>query len=100
MKVYMNFEADSGIVAYDYGEGWIWLQFKNGSVYEYTKDGLGEKTIEAMKKCALLGQDLSTIMNHQQNTMASESFNGHADGTAVVNPFQRIGRLITRSFSM
>ncbi len=59
MKIYMNFTEDAGVDAYDYGKDWVWVQFKNGSVYEYTQDSVGEQVIKGMRDRALLGRDLN-----------------------------------------
>jgi hypothetical protein len=69
MKIYMNFTSDSGIDAYDYGKDWIWVQFKNGMVYEYTSAAAGAQNIEAMKSRALLGNGLMAFIDTHAETL-------------------------------
>jgi hypothetical protein len=71
MKIYMNFSADSGVDAYEYGNDWIWVQFKDGAVYEYTRASAGEQVVEAMKRLALLGRDLHAFINEHARSLYS-----------------------------
>ncbi len=63
MKIYMNFAADAGVDAYDYGQGWFRVQFKDGAVYEYTQDSVGEQVIKGMRDRALLGKGLKAYID-------------------------------------
>ena len=63
MKIYMDFAADAGVDAYDYGRDWIRVQFRDGAIYEYTRDSAGEQVIEDMKHRALLGRDLKAYID-------------------------------------
>lgn len=71
MKIYMNFAADSGIDAYDYGHDWVQIQFKDGSIFEYTRGSAGSQIIEAMKSRALLGKDLYSFIQTHAGTLHS-----------------------------
>lgn len=71
MKIYMNFAADSGIDAYDYGHDWIQIQFKDGSIFEYTRSSAGSQIIEAMKSRALLGKDLHAFIQTHASKLYS-----------------------------
>lgn len=63
MKRYRHSAADTGILAYDYGEDWIAVRFKNESVYEYTQASAGRKAITTMKQLADAGEGLTTFIN-------------------------------------
>ena len=63
MKSYKDFDRDSGIAAYDYGPDWIHVQFKTGSVYEYTYSSAGQRNIYEMKRLADLGDGLNSFIN-------------------------------------
>lgn len=65
MKNYQDINGDSGISAYDYGDDWVKVQFKGGSIYEYKAFKIGHAHISAMKKLADLGDGLNAyIMNN------------------------------------
>jgi hypothetical protein len=63
MKVYRDLNGDSGVTAYDYGSDWIHVQFKSGSVYEYTYASAGQINIEQMKRLADSGDGLNSFIN-------------------------------------
>jgi len=63
MKAYRDIDKDSGVVAYDYGPDWIQVQFKTGSVYEYTNMSAGQSNIETMKNLADSGNGLNSFIN-------------------------------------
>ncbi len=63
MKQYRDFDKDSGIAAYDCGPDWIHVQFKTGSVYEYTYSSAGQRNIEKMKRLANSGDGLNSFIN-------------------------------------
>lgn len=62
MKTYRNIDGDSGIVAYDYGNDWIIVQFKNGQAYEYQASKIGQAHISAMKELADAGEGLHSYI--------------------------------------
>lgn len=63
MKPYKDKNRDSGIIAYDYGNDWIQVQFRDGSVYEYTYASAGQQNIEYMKSLADNGDGLNSFIN-------------------------------------
>lgn len=62
MKAYKDFDKDSGIAAYDYGDDWISVQFKGGQTYEYQASKIGEEHIATMKKFADSGEGLNSYI--------------------------------------
>lgn len=52
MKIYKDIDGDSGVVAYEYGNDYIRVQFKTGSPYTYNYDSAGRHHIEKMKELA------------------------------------------------
>ena len=69
MKIYMNFSADAGIDAYEFGQDWIWVQFKDGAVYEYTRSSAGQQIIDSLKNRALLGKGLEAFIKDHARTL-------------------------------
>lgn len=63
MKHYQDKNRNSGVVAYEYGENWIKVQFKSGSIYEYTYVSAGQQNVEYMKKLAESGDGLNAFIN-------------------------------------
>lgn len=68
MQSYMNLAGNSGIVAYACGEGFIKVQFDDGTIYRYTDASAGRHNIEQMKMLALAGQGLSTFISQHVQT--------------------------------
>jgi len=65
MKAYRDIDGDSGIAAYDYGDDWIKVQFKNGQTYTYQASKIGQAHITTMKALADTGEGLhSHIMRN------------------------------------
>jgi hypothetical protein len=62
MKAYRDTDGDSGIVAYDYGDVWIKVQFKRGQTYEYRASKIGQAHITAMKELADAGNGLNSYI--------------------------------------
>lgn len=63
MKSYRHRHADTGVVAYHYGDDWIELRFKGGERYRYTAESVGRKHLVAMKRLADSGEGLTTYVN-------------------------------------
>lgn len=63
MERYKNLSGSSAISAYETGEDYIRVQFKDGSVYLYTYDSAGADDIEEMKILAESGQGLNAYIN-------------------------------------
>jgi len=55
--------SNSGIAAFDYGDGWIRLQFKDGKMYEYTASAIGDAHLDEMKSLADARDGLNTYLN-------------------------------------
>ncbi|MBI1347511.1 hypothetical protein GC163_14625 [bacterium] len=62
MRTYKNLSGNSGVSAYEYGNDYIKLRFKDSSIYTYTYSSAGSSHIEHMKKSAEQGRGLSTYV--------------------------------------
>ena len=63
MKPYQNLTGKSGIVAYDYDDTSIRVQFHDGKTYEYTMAQIGGANLEMLKRCADAGEGLNAAIN-------------------------------------
>jgi len=63
MRPYRNTGRDSGVLAYEYGDDWILVQFSDGTVYEYTTSSAGQSNIDVMKRLPDAGNGLNSSMN-------------------------------------
>lgn len=63
MKPYGHSGAASGVRAYEYGPGWIRVQFQDGSLYKYTAQSVGRHHLKQMKLHADAGRGLSTYIS-------------------------------------
>lgn len=72
MKTYKDLGGDSGVAAYDYGSDWIQIEFKTGSIYEYTNASAGQGNIESMKKFANSGDGLNSFINKNVRKLYSK----------------------------
>ncbi len=45
MKRYRNLHGQSGVAAYEYGDGFIRIRFVNGDAYEYTDEATGREHV-------------------------------------------------------
>lgn len=63
MRLYRNLSGNSPIIAYDYGEDYIQVKFREGRVYEYTDKSAGVPNVKRMKCLADRGQGLCTYIN-------------------------------------
>jgi hypothetical protein len=63
MERYMNLGGDSGVFGYVLGDGSIKVQFKDGSVYEYTNASAGAAAIVTMHRLATAGQGLNSYIS-------------------------------------
>ena len=59
MDRYGNLSGDSGVLGYQLREGAIIVQFRNGSMYEYTNESAGSHAISTMRRLAVAGRGLS-----------------------------------------
>lgn len=62
MEAYKDINGDSGVAAYDYGDDWIKVQFKDGNTYEYQAANIGQAHITNMKKLADAGDGLNSYI--------------------------------------
>lgn len=65
MTPYRDIDGDSNVSAYEYGSDWIQVQFKDGSVYEYTSLSAGQSNIDTMKRLADAGEGLNSFIQRQ-----------------------------------
>ena len=63
MKRYIDRDNDSGVAFYDYGPGWIHVQFDTGATYEYTDASAGSHHISTMQRLADTGDGLNRYIN-------------------------------------
>ena len=63
MKLYINLDGNSGILAYEPGPNWIDIRWADGT-YRYTADKVGAGNLAKMKVLALQGRGLNTFINH------------------------------------
>lgn len=71
MNVYINIGGNSGIHAYEIYDDSISVQFKDGSVYEYSYMSAGKENIEMMKTLAESGQGLNSFIMRNVRTQFS-----------------------------
>ncbi|MEZ0330211.1 MAG: hypothetical protein ACAH07_01665 [Methylophilaceae bacterium] len=62
MKVYKDINNDSGVIAYDYTDESISVQFESGKVYEYPASIIGLEHLSNMKRLADLGDGLNAYI--------------------------------------
>ena len=63
MERYANFGGGSSVAAFEFGEDWITIQFRDWSRYLYTYQSAGSATIERMKELAVGGRGLGRYIN-------------------------------------
>ena len=63
MERYKILGDNSGIVAYELGEDWIKIQFRDGGLYLYDYKNTGSDLIEQMKELAIAGQGLNSFVS-------------------------------------
>jgi hypothetical protein len=63
MKRYQNLSGDSGVDAYEIGEDFIKVRFRQGAVYWYTGEGVGARHLAELKRLALSGRGLGTYIS-------------------------------------
>lgn len=63
MKRYGNLSGNSGVIAYETGNGWIAVKFDGGDVYRYTVRSAGAENIARMQRLAESGEGLSTFIS-------------------------------------
>jgi len=63
MNRYQNLGGDSGVIAYEIGDDFIEVQFKDGWIYLYTYMSTGRGDVETMKRLAAAGQGLNSFIS-------------------------------------
>jgi hypothetical protein len=63
MQRYPNLSGNSGVVAYGIHADSLRVMFKNGSVYTYTRQSVGEDNLRLMRALATQGRGLSTFIS-------------------------------------
>ena len=63
MKQYADTNGNSGVQGYKLGQGLILVEFKDGSIYEYTSLSAGSQNIEHMGRLAAQGNGLNSFIN-------------------------------------
>lgn len=63
MKRYRNLDGNSGVTAYESGDGFIRIRFVNGETYEYTAEVTGRAHVANMQKLAQAGLGLATYVS-------------------------------------
>ncbi|MFH7321255.1 hypothetical protein ACHHRT_11690 [Desulfurivibrio sp. D14AmB] len=63
MERYKNIGGDSGVAAYEIGQGSITVQFRDGATYLYTSQSAGVANIAEMQGLAVAGHGLNSFIN-------------------------------------
>ena len=63
MKRYRNLDGNSGVTAYECGDGFIRIRFVNGDTYEYTSKATGPGHVANMQQLARAGRGLATYVS-------------------------------------
>ncbi len=63
MKPYKDVDGDSGVLAYDYDQETIRVQFKHGGTYTYRSSKIGVTHLSTMKRLADSGDGLNAYIN-------------------------------------
>lgn len=74
MERYRNLGGDSNVAAYDFGDDYIRVRFKDGRTYLYTYLSAGSANIERAKAFALAGHGLNAFINlHMRKKYAGKA---------------------------
>lgn len=63
MERYKNIGGDSGVAAYEIGQGSITVQFKDDAVYLYNNQSAGNANLTEMQRLAAAGQGLNSFIS-------------------------------------
>lgn len=74
MIPYNDIDHDSGIAAYECGDNYITVQFKDGWSYEYTYQSAGMQQVEQMKLLASRNDGLNAYINKHVRKKYSRKF--------------------------
>jgi hypothetical protein len=72
MKPYRDTDNDSNIEAYEYGEDWITIRFKDDSEYEYEGSRITHYKLNQMKVLADRGDGLNAFINENKPPYSSK----------------------------
>lgn len=73
MPLYRDINGDSGVRAYELGDGTITVHFEKGGSYVYTNASAGAHHIVEMQRLAQLGDGLNAYINkHVRKNYASK----------------------------
>jgi len=74
MEKYKNLGGNSGLVAYEFEDDGIKVQFSDGMIYLWTNQSAGADNVEQMKALAVAGRGLNSfIMRRVKNAWASKT---------------------------
>ena len=62
MREYRNQNGNSGITAYDIGDDYIDVEFKNGGIYRYEEAAIGRLQFLNMQVLAIMGSGLNAFI--------------------------------------
>ena len=68
MERYQNLNGDSGVVAFELGEGSIRVKFNSGWIYLYTNGSAGRMHINRMHQLAIDGVGLNSYISRYVKT--------------------------------
>jgi len=74
MRDYENLSGNSGVSAYEIGNGEIVVRFLDGRHYRYTAGSAGADHIATMKRLARTGRGLSTYISQVVRDGYAESW--------------------------
>lgn len=63
MTPYRDWDHNSGVQAYEIGQSYIDVQFKDGAKYRYTSLSAGQANLEHMARLAHAGKGLNAFIN-------------------------------------
>lgn len=63
MRLYKDIDNDSGVSAFEPGDDYIIVEFKDGNAYRYTYRSAGSHHVEQMKILASDGDGLQAYIN-------------------------------------
>ncbi len=72
MKPYKDSDNDSNIEAYEYGDNWITIRFKDDSEYDYSDEVVSHYVLNQMKLLADEGDGLNTFINKNKTRYKSK----------------------------
>ncbi|HEY3874902.1 MAG TPA: hypothetical protein VGM92_05465 [Candidatus Kapabacteria bacterium] len=62
MERYYDLSGKSGVAGYEIHSDGIWVQFKNGNSYFYSRVLIGESNFSQMRDKAIAGKGLATLI--------------------------------------